>query len=188
MEREVIVVLDNVRSAHNVGSVFRTSDGAGVSRIILGGYTPAPIDRFGRAQPEIAKTSLGATKTIPWEHCGEEALLTRLAQYRDEGFALVAAEQHPNSVSLHDFTSYRSCTLCRFFCSIPFLKKILQSLALCPRHNSPPAKVCYIFGNEIDGVRPELLTVADTILEIPLHGHKESLNVAVAAGIVLFQT
>ena len=67
MDRDIVVIIDNVRSAHNVGSIFRTSDGAGVSRIILVGYTPAPIDRFGRLRSEIAKTSLGASSMIPWE-------------------------------------------------------------------------------------------------------------------------
>ncbi len=68
-----IVILDNVRSAHNVGSVFRSSDGAGVSKIYLVGTTPAPIDRFGRVQPEIAKTSLGATESVAWERVGNAA-------------------------------------------------------------------------------------------------------------------
>jgi tRNA G18 (ribose-2'-O)-methylase SpoU len=66
-----IVILDNVRSTHNVGSIFRTSDGAGVSKIYLLGITPSPIDRFGRPQPEIAKTSLGATDSVVWERVGE---------------------------------------------------------------------------------------------------------------------
>ena len=67
MNTEKILIIDNVRSAHNVGSLFRTSDGAGVGLIILVGYTPAPIDRFGRVQSEIAKTSLGASSMVPWE-------------------------------------------------------------------------------------------------------------------------
>ena len=156
MDREVVVVLDNVRSAHNVGSIFRTADGAGVHKIILGGYTPAPIDRFGRPQPEIAKTSLGAATTMAWESVCDEVVSETLTGLRDDGFAIVAAEQHPHSTALHNFVA--------------------------------PPKVCYLFGNEIDGDRPELLQLADTILEIPLHGHKESLNVAVTVGIVLYQS
>ncbi|MEM9337075.1 MAG: TrmH family RNA methyltransferase, partial [Patescibacteria group bacterium] len=65
-----IVILDNIRSAHNVGSIFRTADGAGVDKIFLCGYTPAPIDRFGREVAEIKKTSLGATETVAWEAGG----------------------------------------------------------------------------------------------------------------------
>ena len=155
MKKEIVVILDNIRSAHNVGSIFRTSDGAGVSKIILSGYTPAPIDRFGRVQPEIAKTSLGATETIPWELVNEAAGLEQLKKLRQEGYAIVAVEQAINSIPLSDF--------------------------------SVPDKVCYIFGNEINGVQPAYLNVSDLILEISLHGQKESLNVAVSAGIVLFQ-
>jgi tRNA G18 (ribose-2'-O)-methylase SpoU len=59
--------INNVRSAHNVGAMFRTADGAGVEHLYIGGYTPIPTDRFGRPQPEIAKTSLGACDTVPWE-------------------------------------------------------------------------------------------------------------------------
>lgn len=154
MKGETIVVIDNVRSAHNVGSIFRTSDGAGVSQIILGGYTPAPIDRFGREVDEIKKTSLGASSMIPWEQCEADALPTRLLELKEKGFTVVALEQTDTSVSLYDF--------------------------------EVPSKVVYIVGNEIDGVRPELLTVTDTVVEIPMQGRKESLNVSVATGILLF--
>lgn len=65
--KKTIVILENIRSAHNVGAIFRTADGAGVSEIFLVGYTPCPIDRFGRVQPEIEKTSLGASSFIPWK-------------------------------------------------------------------------------------------------------------------------
>ena len=149
-----MVILDNIRSAHNVGSIFRTSDGAGVSRILLGGYTPAPIDRFGREQPEITKTSLGATKTVPWESVAAEALGAKIKELQTAGFTIVAVEQANDSVLLQDFS--------------------LQG------------KTCYIFGNEIEGVRSEILNLSDTILEIPMQGHKESLNVGVSVGIVLF--
>jgi tRNA G18 (ribose-2'-O)-methylase SpoU len=65
---ETILILDNIRSTHNVGSIFRTADAAGISKIVLVGMTPDPIDRFGRPQSDIGKTALGAEKTIPWEH------------------------------------------------------------------------------------------------------------------------
>jgi tRNA G18 (ribose-2'-O)-methylase SpoU len=154
MEQEKIVVIDNVRSAHNVGSIFRTSDGAGVSHIILGGYTPAPIDRFGREVDEIKKTSLGASSMIPWEQCEEALLPARLLELKGNGFVVVALEQTQNAVSLYDFTV--------------------------------PPKVVYIVGNEVDGVREDLLAVADQVVFIPMHGKKESLNVSVATGILLF--
>lgn len=149
------MILDNIRSAHNVGSIFRTADGAGVGKIYLLGYTPTPVDRFGREQPEIAKTSLGASREVEWEQVengGGPALLARL---KAEGFTVIAVEQTPNSIHLDDF--------------------------------SVPAKVCYIFGNEVDGVSKELLDLADGVVEIPMRGSKESLNVSVAAGIVLFK-
>ena len=99
MERYVI--LNNIRSAHNVGSIFRTSDGAGVSKIFLTGYTPTPTDRFGRTQEEIKKTSLGATESVLWEYVEDTmALVSRL---RDEGVAIVAIEQHAQSI---DYRTY----------------------------------------------------------------------------------
>jgi 23S rRNA (guanosine2251-2'-O)-methyltransferase len=156
MESEKIVIIDNVRSAHNVGSIFRTSDGAGVSRVILVGYTPAPIDRFGRPQPEITKTSLGACDMISWEqHDNGAPVLSCIEGLKKDGFTIVAVEQAHNSVSLYDFIV--------------------------------PNKVAYIVGNEIDGVSQELLSVADALVEIPMLGKKESLNVGVTLGIVLFK-
>lgn len=149
-----IIILDNIRSAHNVGSIFRTADGAGVEKIYLLGCTPSPIDRFGRKQPEIAKTSLGASDSIPFEcieNMGGKKLIDSLKQ---EGFTVVAMELTPSSISLYDFVV--------------------------------PQKVCYILGNEVEGVGKELLDLADTVVEIPMSGLKESLNVSVTAGIALF--
>jgi len=155
MQNEKILIIDNVRSAHNVGSMFRTSDGAGVSKILLVGYTPAPVDRFGRVQPEITKTSLGASAMIPWEQKEQGSeILDYIGLLKQEGFTIVAVEQTEKSISLYDFVV--------------------------------PNKVAYIVGNEIDGVSQELLTVSDTVVEIPMLGEKESLNVGVAAGIILF--
>ncbi len=93
MKPETILILDNIRSTHNVGSIFRTADAAGVSKIYLVGTTPDPIDRFGREQSDIAKTALGAEKSIPWEHT--ETTLEVLAKY-PEHFK-VALEQAENS-------------------------------------------------------------------------------------------
>ncbi len=155
MDRQKVLIVDNVRSALNVGSLFRTSDGAGVSRIILCGYTPSPIDRFGRVQSQIAKTSLGASGMVPWEKAEtiEEAQAC-IALLKQEGFAIAAVEQTGRSVSLYEF--------------------------------SVPEKIAYIVGNEINGVSEDLLEVCDHIVEIPMRGSKESLNVGVAAGIILF--
>ncbi len=149
------VILDNIRSAHNVGSIFRTSDGAGVSKIFLVGVTPCPVDRFGRSQPEIAKTSLGAADIVPWEQVSNDDSVLLVRRLRGEGVTVAAVEQTSNSVALDDFQA--------------------------------PENVAYILGNEVDGVSEALLKESDMVVEIPMVGEKESLNVSVAAGIVLFK-
>lgn len=149
-----IVALDNIRSAQNVGAIFRTADAAGVGRILLAGYTPAPFDRFGRVQPAIAKTSLGATSAVLWEQVDDDAFIHTLQQLQQEGYQVVAVEQSPGSVSLYEYQR--------------------------------PEDIVYVLGNEIDGVSHGVLELADVILEIPMAGMKESLNVSVTAGVVLF--
>lgn len=146
------LILENIRSAYNVGAMFRTADGAGVDKIFLVGYTPCPIDRFARIQPEIQKTSLGASMSIPWEHFAEPAQF--IQQLQAEQIQIVPVEQTKSSIQLADF--------------------------------SVPEKVAYVMGNEVEGVSPAFLSTADTIIEIPMLGEKESLNVSVAAGIVLY--
>ncbi len=95
-KNQTIVILDNIRSMHNVGSIFRTADAVGISKIYLVGYTPKPVDRFGRPVKEIEKTALGAEKTISWEHTESLAPLLRLL--KKEGFMIVAIEQSSKSV------------------------------------------------------------------------------------------
>jgi tRNA G18 (ribose-2'-O)-methylase SpoU len=94
------VILEDIRSAHNVGSIFRTADAAGVEKIFLVGTTPDPIDRFGRVMPEIAKTSLGASTMVPWEHV---PIKVAIEQLREQGVYIVAVELSQQSVSLYDF-------------------------------------------------------------------------------------
>ena len=154
-ERKIFVILDNIRSAHNVGSIFRTSDGAGVAKIFLVGVTPCPVDRFGRSQPEIAKTSLGAADIVPWEQIGDADAVLVAQRLRGEGMTVVAVEQTANSIALDEF--------------------------------QVPKNVAYILGNEVDGVSDALIKESDEVVEIPMAGEKESLNVSVAAGIVLFK-
>ena len=96
------LILENIRSAHNVGAMFRTADGAGVDKIFLVGYTPTPIDRFGRPQSEIAKTSLGACDEIPWEKLGTSREVVEHLQ--GEGFIVAAVELTEGSVPLKDFS------------------------------------------------------------------------------------
>ena len=93
---EAVVILIDIRSAHNVGSIFRTADAARIAKIYLAGITPIPVDRFGRERKDIAKAALGAEKTVPWEYLPAiRALLTRL---KKEGYRIIAVEQSPDSV------------------------------------------------------------------------------------------
>jgi tRNA G18 (ribose-2'-O)-methylase SpoU len=149
---EVSVLLHNIRSAHNVGSIFRTADAAGVSRLYLTGYTPTPTDRFGRPQKDIAKTALGAERTVPWEYHKDPIMF--IAKLKTAGACVVGVEQDGRA------RDYRSFT--------------------------PEGMAVYLFGNEVRGLSKQLLERCDTIVEIPMHGKKESLNVSVAAGIILF--
>lgn len=146
------VVLENIRSAHNVGAIFRTADGAGVSKIFIVGYTPAPVDRFGREQAEIKKTSLGATTSIAWEY--HETIESVIENLKAAHISLVAVEQTENT--------------------IPYTE-----------HNTSE-DVAFVFGNEVDGVSLAAIAAADHVIEIPMSGMKESLNVATTAGIILF--
>lgn len=159
----IIVILHNIRSLHNVGSIFRTADGAGVEKIYLCGITPAPLDRFGNYLKEVQKVALGAERTMPWEKISNATSL--LKRLKKEGWRILAVEQAKHSVSYYNF---KSSTISRSYDS---------------RH-SP--KLAVVLGAEVKGLPPSVLKVADVVLEIPMHGKKESLNVSVAAGIVLF--
>lgn len=146
------VILHDVRSHHNVGSIFRTADGAGVAKIFLCGYTPAPVDRFGREVGALKKTSLGATESVGWEHVDDAYGIIHML--KDEGVTIVAVEQTRTSEPISAFTE--------------------------------PEQVAYIFGNEVEGVPEALCELSDQVIELPMLGRKESLNVSVTAGIVLY--
>lgn len=150
----MLLLLHNIRSVHNVGSIFRTADAAGVSKIILSGYTPTPLDRFGRERKDFIKVSLGAEKTVPWEYI--KTLSTALVRLKREKYLLVAIEQDSRSKNIFKWR--------------------------LPENN----QVALILGNETRGITKHTLSKADVILEIPMRGKKESLNVSVAAGVVLF--
>jgi tRNA G18 (ribose-2'-O)-methylase SpoU len=152
----MIVILHNVRSTHNVGSIFRTADAAGCDKIYLCGITPAPVDRFGRVNEKIAKVALGAEEWIPWEKFSQTTKL--VDKIKKDGYKILAIEQSSRSVPYQ---------------KIKLSKKNLVKTAL-------------IVGNEIKGLPPAILRQADKILEITMRGKKESLNVAVAFGIVAF--
>ncbi len=148
-----VLVVHDIRSAENVGSLFRTADAIGIQKIYLSSICPHPIDRFGRPVRAIAKTALGAELCIPWEvYTDITDLLTEL---RTNGYTLIAIEQSPYSID------YKTLEV-------------------------PPTSAC-IIGNEVTGIAPNVLSLVDHTLEIPMRGTKESLNVSVAAGIVLFR-
>jgi len=156
---ETVIILPDIRSALNVGSIFRTADACGVDKIYLAGYTPAPVDKFGRANKEIAKTALGAEKTLAWEKIEDVSkLLTKL---KKEDFYLIAVEQAENSIDY---------------------KKITRL-----RRQEPKTKTAFVFGNEVTGLDKNILKKCDVIAEIPMKGEKESLNVAVSVGVALFR-
>lgn len=148
----MILVLNNIRSVHNVGSIFRTADAAGVEKIYLIGYTPAPIDRFGTPRKDFTKVSLGAENTVPWVQV--KTLSSAIKHIKKESYTVAAVEQDKNSTPL---LSYK-----------------------------PPEKLALILGNEVQGLSKPSLKLCDVILEIPMRGKKESLNVSVAAGVALF--
>ena len=153
--REVVGVLDNIRSLHNVGSMFRTADGAGIKKLYLCGITPAPEDPLGRPRGPLAKVSLGAQQHVAWQKSAAAARL--LNTLRSQGFYIVIVEQAKGSVALSKF-------------KLPARRK----------------KIALVVGNEVSGVSRSVLSKANVILEIPMRGKKESLNVSVAFGIVAY--
>jgi len=100
MKSENILVLHDIRSAQNVGAIFRTADACGISKIILSGYSPTPIDRFGRKRSDISKSALGAEDSVKWEF--SEDILQTVKSLKDEGFQIVSLEQSEKSVDYKD--------------------------------------------------------------------------------------
>jgi 23S rRNA (guanosine2251-2'-O)-methyltransferase len=143
----VTVLLDNLRSAFNVGSFFRTADAASIERLVLCGITSCPPHKG------VLKTALGAEDTVPWEHA--ESALEVAKKLRARGYELAVVETGVHSVDLFDW--------------------------------SPRFPACVIFGNELDGVAPEVIGMCDTLVRIPMLGLKHSLNVATAGGIVMYE-
>lgn len=144
----VTILLDDVRSLQNVGSIFRTSDGFAVEEIILCGITGQPPHR------DIERTALGATQSIEWRY--EKDILKAIEDLRKEGYKIIAIEQAEGSTFLNNFTP------------------------------SQEKKYALIFGNEVNGVSEEAMSVIDECIEIPQFGTKHSFNIVVSAGIVLW--
>ncbi len=157
---QLVLILDNLRSAHNAGAILRTCDAAGVTRVIACGSTPymkLPGDARDpvvsrRNTAAIAKTALGAESTVMLEHFDDS--LAAIAACRAEGRTIYGLEQTPVSANIMTF--------------------------------APHLPAALIVGNEVDGIAADVLTACDTVLEIPQRGVKESLNVSVAAGIAVY--
>lgn len=145
----IVVVLDNIRSAHNVGSVFRSADAFQVDRIFLCGICALP------PSAEIHKSALGAEEVVPWEHFDDT--LDAVGLLRSEGYEILSVEQTEKAVSLEKFRAESG------------------------------RKYALVLGNEVDGVRQDVVDASDASLVIPQWGTKHSLNVSVAAGVVLWE-
>jgi len=155
---EIIVIAHNIRSTHNIGSIFRTCEGFSVQKIILSGYAPYPKMQRDPRLPHIAdkltrqihKTALDAETMVPFEY--QET--PDLESLKSQGYRIVALEQNARSVNLRDYR--------------------------------PPERIVLLLGEEVEGIADELLLQCDDIIEIPMVGKKESFNVSVATGIALY--
>ncbi len=154
---EITVVAHNIRSTHNVGAIFRTAEGFGVSKIILSGYTPFPRLPHDPRLPHLAekitkqihKTALDAEHLVPFEY------YATLDEWLDQNkLPLIALEQAASSIPLADF--------------------------------KPAEKFALLLGEEVEGIEARYLSACQSILEIPMQGQKESFNVSVATGIALY--
>lgn len=146
MNREIVVVLPDIRSTHNTGSFFRTGDAAGISKIIMCGITATP------PHPHLMKVSLGSEDAVPWEYI--EDVEIAISQLQRDGFQCIGVEQTKKSVD------YRAAEY--------------------------GEKIALFFGNEVDGLPQLVIDQMDVIIELPMKGMKESLNVSVAGGILLY--
>lgn len=150
---EVRVLIHDIRSTHNVGSIFRTSDAVGIGHIYISGFSPSPKDRFGRWRKDVIKVSLGAEKTISWEYL--ESPVQLIKKLKKDGFEIVGLEQSQRSIDYKKFKSKKP--------------------------------ILFIVGSEVEGMNKKIQDLCDTIIEIPMLGEKESLNVSVAFGVAIFR-
>lgn len=144
-----VLVLDNIRSAHNVGSAFRTADAFKADKVWLCGICACP------PSAEIHKSALGAENSVPWEHADDTLELVK--RLREDGYIIISVEQTEHARQLQDLSV------------------------------SGDARCAFVFGNEVDGVRQDVVDASDFSLEIPQFGTKHSLNVSVSVGVVLWQ-
>ncbi|MBM3281271.1 MAG: RNA methyltransferase [Candidatus Harrisonbacteria bacterium] len=150
----LVAILHNIRSLHNVGSIFRTADGAGVDKLYLGGITPSPLDRLGRLKPQFDKVALGSHISVPFESV--RSTRTLIKKLKDQGYSILGLELASKAILYSDFH---------------------------PKNR----KLALIVGNEVQGLRKDILDLCDHMLMIPMRGAKESLNVSIAFGIVAYE-
>jgi len=155
---KITLILHNIRSTYNVGSIFRSAEGFGIEKIICSGYTPYPTFDGDTRLPHIAdkltkqihKAALGAETMVPFEH------YENISSWLETNtLPLIALEQAPQSIDLRGFT--------------------------------PPTELALLLGEEVDGITEDLLKQCESIIEIPMIGEKESFNVSVAAAIALYE-
>lgn len=155
---EIIVIAHNIRSTHNIGAIFRTAEGFGVSKIIISGYSPYPKLPNDTRLPhieskltsQIHKTALGAETIVPFEYQDEPDINS----LKEQGFTIIGLEQDERSITLKNYIA--------------------------------PQKIALLLGEEVHGITDILLDQCDDIIEIPMFGRKESFNVSVATGIALY--
>lgn len=148
-KNKIVIIVDNIRSVYNVGSIFRTADAFLIEAIIICGYSPTPEHR------QMAKTALGATESVDWFY--ENDILNAIEILKQKGYKIFAVEQAEKSILLQKF------------CATNY-----ENLAV-------------IFGNEVEGVQQQAIDTCDGCIEIPQLGMKHSLNVATAAGVILWK-
>lgn len=156
---EIIVIAHNIRSTHNIGSIFRTCEGFGVAKIIISGYSPYPKLPDDVRLPhieskltnQIHKTALGAEKMVPFIY--QE--IPDLKSLKEQGYVIVGLEQDKRSVMLNKYQK--------------------------------PEKIALLLGEEVLGITDDMRNQCDDLIEIPMFGKKESFNVSVATGIALYQ-
>lgn len=161
--KQIILLIPNIRSTFNVGSIFRTAEGFGIQNIVLGGYTPYPdlslVNLSDSRLPhirsklteQIHKTALGAERIVPFSYVPE----INIEHWRAQGYRIVGLEQDQRSVALSDYKTTSD-------------------------------KIALVLGEEVHGLTTEQRAWCDDFVEIPMHGQKESFNVSVATGITLY--
>jgi tRNA G18 (ribose-2'-O)-methylase SpoU len=158
---DIIVIAHNIRSSHNIGSIFRTCEGLGIKKLVLSGYSPypkKPNDKrlphvASRAAGQISKTALGADKYLSWEYAND--VFSTISKLKSAGYTIASLEQSAKSIDLNEF--------------------------------DPPVKIAVILGSEIEGVSKDILDMSDIVIEIEMKGKKESFNVSAAAAMCLYK-